>query len=87
MTRRRIVKCNPPVDNSVDVKQYLKGLRQDERVVECGQSALTGCFGKVYLNKQSVVCVEWEIPGETYKMVTSVTWGARRVTDVEFQDE
>ena len=64
--------------------EYLKGLKPGERVVETGRSCLQGCEGTVYLGKQGEVCVLWDKkPGEGGQMGTSVTGGARRVTEAQ----
>ncbi len=63
---------------------YLKGLQPGERVVETGVSCLQGREGTVYLGSQGEVCVLWDKkPGEGGQMGSSVTGGARRVTEVQ----
>ena len=69
-----------------EVRAYLKGLKAGERVQETGVSGLYGRQGDVYLNDKGDVCVLWdEGRGEGGRMGSSVTWGARRVSDVPCQ--
>lgn len=77
--------CQPPVGISDEARDYLAGLKEGERVIECGQSGITGHLGTVYISEQSgtpTVCVRWDKrPGETGSMGTSATWGTRRLKD------
>ncbi len=64
-----------------DVREYLRGLQADERVVETGQSCMTGRTGTVYI-KDGLPCVRWDkLPGDTGQMGTSATWGTRRIKE------
>lgn len=63
------------------VREYLNSLREGERVIETGQSCMTGRKGTVYI-KDKYPCVLWDkLPGDTGQMGTSATWGTRRVSD------
>lgn len=77
--------CQPPVGISDEARDYLAGLKEGERVIECGQSGITGHLGTVYISEQSgtpTVCVRWDKrPGETGSMGTTATWGTRRLKD------
>lgn len=63
------------------IRAYLQTLQVGEAVVETTASALYRVRGEVYRNKDGVLCVMWSLPGSG-KMGTSVTGGARRVTDL-----
>jgi hypothetical protein len=62
--------------NEEQVKEYLRGLKAGERVVETTKSAMLGCRGTIYFNESGSMCVMWDGPE---KMGTSVTWGTRRI--------
>jgi hypothetical protein len=65
--------------NNDQVREYLRSLREGERVVETGQSCMTGRQGVVYI-KDNLPCVKWDkLPGDTGQMGTSATWGTRRI--------
>lgn len=70
----------PPLDTSPANLAYISALKNGEEVVECGESAMKGTKGTVYLNETDDVCVRWWPPEGA--MGTSVTWGTRRVSDV-----
>lgn len=70
--------ANPPIGSSSEV-EYLRSLKEGERVIELGKSCMTGSLGTVYINKDGVICVMWET--EEGKMGTSVTHGTRRLND------
>ena len=81
---RRSLEAGPPLDATDDVLiPYLNGLQYGERVVECGQSALRGRRGTVYLSERDRgVCVRWDrYLGEPVQMGTSVTGGTRRLVE------
>jgi len=63
------------------VRKYLKSLKEGERVIETGQSGMTGRKGTVYLKKDDgSPCVMWDLlPGDEGRMGTSATWGTRRI--------
>ena len=64
-----------------EVLDYLHTLKPGERVIETGQSCMTGVQGVVYESTTGGgTCVRWELPEG--KMGTSVTWGTRRLTDL-----
>jgi hypothetical protein len=77
--------CQPPLGISDEARDYLAGLKEGERVIECGQSGIAGHLGTVYISDRSgtpTVCVRWDKrPGETGSMGTSATWGTRRLKD------
>jgi hypothetical protein len=65
------------------IRQYLQSLQPGEEVIETGSSCMTGKRGVVYISENEGVtfgskCVRWD-----NSMGTSVTWGTRRVRDVE----
>jgi hypothetical protein len=65
-------------------REYLRGLKVGERVVECGESCLKGRQGTVYISKSvpGSICVLWDkLEGEEGQMGSSVTWGARRLNE------
>lgn len=70
-----------------EVRAYLKNLKPGERVVETGQSCMTGKEGEIYISEnegttKGSTCVRWDaLPGETGRMGTSVTWGTRRISE------
>ena len=69
-----------------ELRKYLNGLEVDERVIETGQSCMTGRTGTVYISENEGTkgskCVKWDAPaGETGRMGTSVTGGTRRIAD------
>ena len=72
-----------------EIREYLNSLEVDERVIETGQSCMTGRKGTVYISQNpgktfGSKCVMWDaLPGDTGKMGTAVTWGTRRISDVE----
>jgi len=70
--------------NTVEEREYLDSLRPGERVVETGQSCKAGQQGTVYVSRLTGnICVMWdEIPGDGGRVVTIVTHGTRRVSDV-----
>ena len=62
---------------------YLRSLKPGERVRETSRSAIYNREGDVYLNERGDICVLWdEYPGEGGRMGTTVTGGARRVSDL-----
>ena len=70
-----------------EVMAYLKTLKVGERVIEVGQSCMTGKKGTVYISENEMtkgsICVRWDAwPGETSRMGTSATWGTRRISDI-----
>lgn len=66
-----------------DVLDYLKGLKVGEEVIEAGQSGMFGKRGTVYESKDGGgTCVKWDM-GKGSWMGTTVTWGTRRISDVE----
>jgi hypothetical protein len=72
--------------NNDQVKDYLNGLQVDERVIETGESCMTGRTGTVYISQneatKGAICAMWDcLPGEDGRMGTSVTWGTRRISD------
>lgn len=77
--------CQPPLTNSPELIEYLRGLKEGERVVECGSSGTTGCLGTVTIREHAgkpSVCVIWDSRGDHKgQMTTSVTGGARRLKD------
>lgn len=63
------------------VREYLLSLKEGERVVETGQSCMTGRQGVVYI-KNNLPCVMWDkLPDDTGRMGTSATWGTRRIEE------
>jgi hypothetical protein len=80
------VEIHPPLDcDRETLVAYLKGLQEGERVVEAGQSCMTGRKGTVYFSRHQDsgdVCVRWDVlPGEEGQMGTSATGGTRRLRD------
>lgn len=72
----------PQLGIGSDVLVYLNKLEVGERVIEAGQSCMLGIYGTIYLSKSDdVKCVRWELPEGS--MGTTITWGTRRVTDVD----
>ncbi len=62
---------------------YLLSLKAGERVVETSRSALWNRQGTVYINEAGSVCVLWDKhPREEGQMGTTVTGGARRLSDI-----
>jgi len=71
----------PPIDTSEANLAYISALKPGEKVIECGSGCMQGITGTVYLSKTNGdVCVLWDTKP---KMGTSVTWGTRRIADVE----
>lgn len=63
---------------------YLKGLKVGERVIETGNCAFKGRKGTVYHSETSGICVMWDkLSGESGQMGTSVTYGTRRISDIQ----
>jgi len=75
----------PPLGTSDEVQTYLKNLKEGERVIEAGKCCMTGCLGTVYISKNGGgLCVLWDKQfGQDGQMGTSVTWGTRRIEDVQ----
>lgn len=48
----RAENCQPPLGSSPEVIEYLRGLKEGERVVECGVSGLSGRCGTVYISER-----------------------------------
>ena len=72
--------------NDDEVREYLRSLKPGERVIETGQSCMTGRKGTVYISENEMtkgsICVRWDkLPGENGTMGTSATWGTRRLAD------
>lgn len=70
-----------------DRTAYLRSLQPGERVQETEKSCcLYERQGTVYRNDGGGTCVLWDRkPGEKGQMGTSVTWGTRRVSDLDNQ--
>ena len=70
-----------------EVRQYLRGLKPGERVVETGKCCMTGREGTVYLNDRQLPCVKWDkLEGDTGHLSTAATWGTRRIPDAEAEN-
>ena len=74
------------------IREYILSLKDGERMIETTMSCLYGqttmsCLygrcGTVYHNKDGYPCIMWDkIHGEEGHMETSVTGGARRITEI-----
>lgn len=65
------------------IREYILGLKDGERVIETSKSCLYGRCGTVYHSEDGYTCIMWDkIRGEDGHMGTSVTGGARRVSEV-----
>lgn len=70
---------------------YLKGISIGQRVVECGTTCMEGHEGMPYesTTEGHGMCVLWEVPEDQLNdqpattMGTSLTWGTRRIQDVQ----
>lgn len=69
-----------------DTATYLRSLKPGERVIETGQSCMTGSVGTVYISDDELtrgtICVMWQWPASIAGMGTSATHGTRRIKDV-----
>ncbi len=77
----------PPIDRSPENLAYISALKPGEEVVECGESGMKGYKGTVYLNNDGLTCVRWILDDEGGYMGTTVTWGTRRVSDVDLKED
>jgi len=71
-------------------REYLCGLQEGERVIETGNSMMTGWQGTTVMGSRGM-CVKWDNLIDGGQMTTSVTHGTRRIhestqnTETEFQ--
>jgi len=65
-----------------EILAYLQGLQPGERVRETGNS-MTNQEGDVSINGRGSVCVLWDPFEDGNRMGTSITYGTRRVSDLE----
>lgn len=63
-------------------REYLCGLQVGERVVETGQSMMTGWQGTVVMGSRGV-CVKWDNLIENGRLTTSLTHGTRRIHEAK----
>lgn len=61
-----------------ELRAYIAGLRDGERVIETSRSALWNKKGTIYHNSDGYCCVMWDGPE---KMGTGVTGGTRRIEE------
>ena len=62
------------------VIEYLKTLREGEKVIEHGKTCMEGCTGITYRSiEHNSICVMWNT--ETGNIGTSLTLGTRRIKD------
>ena len=71
-----------------ELRDYLNGLKEGERVVETGQSGIHGRKGTVYWPEDGPSrgpCVRWDNIDDPDgpRMGTSATGGTRRVSDTK----
>lgn len=75
--------------SSEELREYILSMKDGERVIETGRSALYGKQGTIYHNKDGVTCILWDYdhnsipPGQ---MGTSFTGGARRIEATPAQE-
>lgn len=62
-------------------REYLKSLVEGERVVEEGNSMMTGWTGTTYRSERGM-CVKWDNLIEGGHLSTALTHGTRRLRDV-----
>jgi hypothetical protein len=62
-------------------REYLNSLAEGERVVEEGNSMMTGWSGTTYRSERGM-CVKWDNLIEGGQLSTAVTHGTRRLRDV-----
>ena len=66
---------------------YADTLKAGERVIEAGVSGMFGMEGVIYFCKEGRQCILWdEQKHDSGQMGTSVTYGARRVSDVIIEE-